>query len=69
MSWFSTPQHGVNYDIIVGLQAIGSIICVVLAIAQFVIGIEIVKGYFFVFSPFLLNIFWQYSVRSRWLET
>ena len=68
MDWLLTPQPGVNYNVICILQAVGSLVCVLLAVAQFILKMEMTNGWFLIFAPFLPTLFWQYNVRSRWLD-
>ena len=65
-TWLMTPQPGVNYDIICGIQALGAFVCVVLAVLQFIFQLDLVKGWSIIFAPFIPTLVWTYHVRKRW---
>lgn len=64
-TWLSEPLEGINYDFICGCYAFASVLCIILG--GFHHFMDMGKGYFLIFAPFLPALLWSLRLRSKWL--
>ena len=65
MAWLTSPMDEINYDFIVGLYGLGSVLCLIFAYFHFFT--EYVQGYFIIFSLFLPALVWSLVIRHQWI--
>lgn len=59
------PSPGINYSFVTGAYLVTSLLCLALVVADLMMGVDSVKGWYITLLPFIPCLLWSLVVRSR----